>query len=200
VKEDVKSLRKNLQFLMNRKLIILCSLLLVVAIISLFLFQSKGEPQSNHQIESKPLPTIDRPEATIYQDEAMLKGSQAIIAGIVENISNQRLEDLTIELEMRRRQENRIEKKVIKLVPSNLAPTEKGRYSLTINSHEYEETKIVALKSGNHAAPIKFQTRAGAKRPKEPPPPTRTIIIPKRPKKSGDEEFLNTPDTPIHAG
>src|SRR5829696_4761924 len=43
------------------------------------------------------------PEANVYVDEAMLAKPYAIIGGAVENIGTQKLEKLSVEIELRRR-------------------------------------------------------------------------------------------------
>src|SRR5688500_1510149 len=47
--------------------------------------------------------TVHAPEANIIVDEAMLAKPYAIIGGAVENIGSQKLDKLSVEIELRRR-------------------------------------------------------------------------------------------------
>jgi hypothetical protein len=124
------------------------------------------------------------------------KGSQAIVSGTIRNISNEKLTNLTVEVELTHRKDGSTEVRSLDLEPKDLGPTQEGRYSLTLTG-DYRSIKLLRLKSGPQAEQIGFKTAPGAKRPLErAPETTRTIIIerPSAPKQG--EEFINTPDNP----
>lgn len=138
------------------------------------------------------------PAVQIYEDEAMLKGSQAIIGGTVENVAGERLESLTVELELRRRKDNQTEVRALEIVPPTLAPGERGRYTLTLPSNQWSGSRILRLRSATRGEDIAYKSQVGARRPPERIPDTRKVIVeprPTRPRRDG-EEFINTPDNP----
>jgi hypothetical protein len=79
----------------------------------------------------------------------------------------------------------------------DLEPGKKGKFSLKVLSDEWSSTRVVGLRSGARPQEeVAFKAQPGAKRPPE--KIKDNIIIVKTPaqKKSGDSEFINTPDTP----
>ena len=140
------------------------------------------------------------PEAHVLVDEAILRKAHAILGGTVENIGGRRLEDVSVELELRRRADGSVESRTVRLEPASLAPGEKGRYSLKVLSDEWSGSRLLRLRSGGGEREVAFKTSPGARRPPERLSESRTITVTegKRPRRSpGGEEFINTPDTPI---
>lgn len=132
----------------------------------------------------------------VYMDEAVRKGPQAIIGGTVHNISGENLSNLSLEIELTHRKDTGTEVRVLNVEPRDLAPDEKGRYSLTVTG-DYSSVKLLHIKSGANSDEIGFKKAPGAPRPVErAPETTRTIIVnrPSAPKQG--EEFVNTPDNP----
>lgn len=155
--------------------------------------QSAADPQ---QARQKATPV--RPAAHIFVDEAMLRKPHAILGGTVENISDAPLENLSVELELRRRDDGAIELRQVPIVPSQLAPGEKGRYRLEVLSEEWSGSRLLRLHSGSRGTDVAFRSSPGARRPPERLPVERvgngTRAAPARPRPQG-EEFINTPDT-----
>jgi hypothetical protein len=141
---------------------------------------------------------IAPPEAQIFEDEARLRGSQALITGTVRNISGQRLEALSLEMELKRRDNPQAaENRKVQVVPADLAPGEVGRYSLSLQSSEWSGARVLNLNSGRRTEAVAFKSAVGARRPAErPAPDAPKIVVVPRPRPKG-EEFINTPDTPI---
>lgn len=135
------------------------------------------------------------PQALVMVDDALLQGSKTTIGGIVRNTSAQKLEGLSIELELKRRKDGSVEKQIIALNPAQLEPQQEGRYSLELKAHDYSSARLVALKSGPNLVPLPFATAQGQKRPPE-RLESKTIII-NKPAGSKSGEFLNTPDNPV---
>ncbi|HEX8473673.1 MAG TPA: hypothetical protein VF666_06540 [Pyrinomonadaceae bacterium] len=136
--------------------------------------------------------------ARIYEDEAMLKGSQAVIGGTVENVASERLEKLSLELELKRRKDQSTEIRSLEIKPQTLAPGERGRYSLALPSNVWSGSRIVRLRSATRAEDIAYKSEVGARRPPERLPESTTVVLPQtqRPRRSTGEEFINTPDNP----
>ena len=123
----------------------------------------------------------------------MLKGSQAIIGGTVQNISDSDFKGLTVEIELKRRQDATTETRRVEVEPQRLAPGEKGRYSLTV-SREWSSARLVRLSSAAEGTQIAYVSERGALRPPERiENKTKVVVIP-RPRPKG-EEFINTPET-----
>jgi hypothetical protein len=138
------------------------------------------------------------PEAQIYVDEAMLRKPFAVIGGTVENVGGERLENLLVEIELRRRADGTLERREVSVKPGDLEPGEQGRYSIRVLSEEWSGSRVVSLRSGARAEEVVFKTLPGAKRPPERIPEKKiTVVEGPRRKKSQGEEFINTPDTPI---
>jgi len=152
------------------------------------------ELQQGMQPAAKIVPTI---EAQIFEDEARLTGSQAVITGSVRNISDKKLEALSLEMELKRREAQATERRKIKVEPANLAPGEAGRYSLHLPSSEWSGARVLTLNSEKRGETIGFKSAIGARRPLERiPQSSPKIIVAPRTRPKG-EEFINTPDNPI---
>jgi hypothetical protein len=137
------------------------------------------------------------PEAQIFEDEARLKGSEALITGTIRNISDKRLEALSLEMELKRRgNAQAVERRKVNVEPADLAPGEEGRYSLSLPSSEWSGARLLNLNSERRTEAIAFQSAVGARRPPDrlPQGSPKVVIVP-RPKPKG-EEFINTPDNP----
>jgi hypothetical protein len=133
------------------------------------------------------------PQALILVDEALLQGSNTLLAGTVKNIGNERLSGLSVELELKRRTGGTTEKKQVSLSPADLDASQEGQYSLQLKAQDYLSAKVVGLRSGSQVS-VPYTLAQGDKRPPE-RLESKTIKVDKLPpgKRS---EFLNSPDTP----
>lgn len=140
--------------------------------------------------------TSATPEAQIFEDEARLKGSDALITGTIRNISDKKLEELSLELELKHRTAQKTERRHIKVDPASLDPGAEGRYSLSLRSSEWSGARVVNLNSAKRAETIAFKSAVGERRPPErlPQGSPKIVVVP-RPRPQG-EEFINTPDNP----
>ena len=132
------------------------------------------------------------PKALIVVDEAMLQGSLTIIGGAVKNTSGEKLQGLSVELELKRRKDATTEIKSIPLNPAELEPQQEGRYALELKSQDYSSARLVGLNAGPSLR-LAYTTAQGQKRPPE-RLDQKTIIVGKPPSKGGG--FLNSPDNP----
>jgi len=156
-----------------------------------------ARPDTNKGTVKSSAPT----EALVYVDEAMLRKPYAIIGGTVENTSASKLEEVFVELELQRRSDGAKERRLVKVMPEVLKPGERGSYALKILSDEWSDSRIVALRSDATQTEIDFKTSPGHRRPPErliSPTPLIRVEKAQRPqRKSGEEEFINTPDNPV---
>ena len=139
-------------------------------------------------------PPALQPSVQIIENDAMLKGSQAVVSGIVVNISTAPLSNLNLEFELRRRKDGALESRVATITPGQIEPNQQGKYSLVV-PRDYSSAKIKRLAS--NSIDLGFKTAPGLPRPPEPPPQTvKTIIVKRPPNKNAGGDFINTPDTP----
>ena len=157
--------------------------------------QKAPDTQQQQVAQATPTPKPE-PQAHIFVDEAMLAKPFAIIGGAVQNVGNEKLEKLSVEIELKRRADSSVETRQIKVEPSDLEPGQQGKFSLKVLSEEWSSSRVVGLKSGTDAEEVAFRSLPGAKRPPE--KVKENVIIVKTPskKKSGSDDFINTPDNP----
>src|SRR5215217_5895964 len=155
-------------------------------------------PDASQQKAAQATPTPKpEPQAHIFVDEAMLAKPYAIIGGAVQNVGKERLEKLSVEIELRRRADSGLETREIKVEPADLEPGQQGKFSLKVLSEEWSGSRVVGLRSGARGGEeVAFRSLPGAKRPPE--KIKDNVIIVKTPakKKSGGDDFINTPDNP----
>jgi hypothetical protein len=149
------------------------------------------EQQSQTKTARPALPV----KAQVFMDDAIRKDSKVTISGTVQNVSSEKLSNVVVDLELMHRKDAGTDVQSLKVDPGDLAPTESGKYSLTLTG-DYRSIKLLRIKAGAQAEEVGFKTAQGAKRPAEHPPETKSIIVdkPSAPKKG--EEFINTPDNP----
>lgn len=149
------------------------------------------EPQTKANPARPALPL----KAQVYMDEPVRKGPQAIISGTVHNISGEALSNLSVEVELTHRKEAKTEMRTLDVEPKELAPDQKGRYTLTLTG-DYRSVKLRHIKSGAEASLIGFKTAPGVARPVERAPEGKTIVVDRPSQPRQGEEFINTPDNP----
>lgn len=136
------------------------------------------------------------PQVQVFVDEAMIKGSQALLGGAIQNISQNQLTSVTLQIELKRRKDGSSEVRSLAVEPADLNSGQIGRYALTIPSHEYRESHVQSIKADQALKGVPFKLMPGTERPDE-RLPTREIIVTKPSKRSKGEEFINTPDNPV---
>ncbi|HEV7746839.1 MAG TPA: hypothetical protein VGO56_17720 [Pyrinomonadaceae bacterium] len=132
------------------------------------------------------------PKALIIVDEALLQGGKSTLGGVVKNTSTEKLEGLAVELELKRRRDGVLERKLVLVDPGLLESQQEGHYLLEIRAQDYSYARLVGLKAGPNSVPLAYTTAQGQKRPPERLEP-KTIIVGKPGKGGG---FLNSPDNP----
>lgn len=182
-----------------RKLLITAPLLFAIVLLSGCQKRqepSMAGPSSAPKAMQSPSPAAPTPEANILIDEARLAKPYAVIGGTVQNISSERLEKLSVEIELRRRSDGSVERRDVAVEPGELEPGKQGKYSLKVLSEEWSGSRIVKLRSGSRAQEVAFKSLPGAKRPPEKIEGRPVTVNPPARKKPNGDEFINTPDTP----
>jgi hypothetical protein len=118
-----------------------------------------------------------------------------VVGGTVRNISAEKLEGLSVEIELKRRTGGGIEVRQVSVEPRDLQPGEEGKYSLQIVPKAWSGVRVGKLMSEARGGEIPFKPELGARRPAEGRPSPKVVVEP-RPQRKGDD-FINTPDTPI---
>lgn len=132
----------------------------------------------------------------IYVDEALLKKPHAVLGGTVKNVGTERLENLSLEIELTKRSDGSAERREISVEPREIAPGGSGKYSLKVLSEEWSGSRLVRLRGAPGERELAFKTLPGARRPQEKITPVTRVIQESRPRTpSKGEEFINTPDT-----
>ena len=137
--------------------------------------------------------TAKPPKALIIVDEALLQGGKTTLGGIVRNTSAERLEELSVALELKRRKGGALETRLVPLEPGQLDAQQEGHYTLELKAQDYSSARLVGLKAGPNLLPLPYTTAQGQKHPLERPEP-KTIIVGRPAGKGGG--FLNSPDNP----
>jgi hypothetical protein len=183
----------------GRKLVaVVCALAVTAIVFAGYTYLRKRSVQQRLAVTVPHAPTTsDAPKgpakAHILVDEALLKGGQTTIGGTVKNISTEKLDRLTVVLELRRRKDGTLEQISTAVNPHDLEPDHEGRYSLKLPAQQYISARLVGLKSGADAAPLAYTTASGQKRPLERIEP-KVVIVPRAGSRGG--EFLNSPENP----
>ena len=136
------------------------------------------------------------PVAQIFQDEVRLAaGGQAVVGGTVRNISAEKLEGLSVEIELKGRTGGGTQVRQVSVEPRDLQPGEEGKYSLQIVPKDWSGVRVARLLSEARGGEVPFKPELGARRPAEGRPSPKVVVEP-RPRQKGDD-FINTPDKPI---
>jgi hypothetical protein len=138
------------------------------------------------------------PEANIVVDEPRLVKPYAVIGGTIQNVGQQKLEQLSVLIDLRRRDDGTTVRREVAVEPADIAPGGQGKFAVKVEPDEFRGSSVVGLRSGAGARDIAFKTIPGAKRPLERlPDRVVNVKIPSKKPKVGDSDFINTPDTPI---
>jgi hypothetical protein len=177
---------------------VVCALAVTAIFVAGYTYLRKRSAQQRLAAEAAAVKpeTSDVPKgpakAHILVDEALLKGGQTIIGGMVKNISEEKLTALSVELELRRRKDGSLEQLSTPLQPTDLEPNEEGRYSLKLPAQQYNSVRLLGLKEGPDSSLLAYTTALGQKRPPERIQP-KVITVPRT---GQGGEFLNSPDNP----
>ena len=178
-------------------LLILSSTLLIAACQSPQ--KARGRASAADQNGSAAQKAAPTPEANILVDEPRLVKPYAVIGGTVQNVGQQRLEKLSVLIDLRRRDDDTTVRREVEVGPTDLGPGEQGRFAIKVEPEEFRGSSVVGLRSGAGGRDVAFKALPGAKRPPEKIPDGKVVnvIVPRQKSRGGDDEFINTPDTPV---
>jgi hypothetical protein len=178
---------------------ILAAILVTAGLLIGYLVWRKNQAEqvapSQQTSSSKPLRPVLPLKAQVFMDDAIRKDSKVTISGTIQNVSNEKLSNVVVDLELTHRKDAGTDIQSLKTEPSDLGPAESGKYSLTLTG-DYRSVKLLRIKAGTQAEEIGFKTAQGAMRPAEHPPETKTIIVNKPSTPKPGDDFINTPDNP----
>lgn len=161
-----------------------------------FYLRSRNEKAlAERRAEAEKAKAVAPPVAQIFQDEVRLAGGQAVVGGTVRNISGEKLEGLSVEIELKSRTGDGKEVRQVAVEPRDLPPGQDGKYALQIAPKAWGGVSVARLMSAARGGEVPFKPEMGARRPAEGRPAPKVIVEP-RPRQKGDD-FINTPDTPV---
>lgn len=179
-------------------LAVVCALALTAALFAAYMILRKRhaeQARAQEQLLNPPPAPAASPEIQAFVDDAMIRGHQTLLGGTLQNISDKKITDISVEMSLRRRKDGGTEVRTLSVDPKDLEPNQQGRYSLTVVSQDYSGARLLSVKSSSRNGEIAFRSAPGAQRPPERTPQSQTIIQKPSPRPRG-EEFINTPDTP----
>jgi hypothetical protein len=180
----------------TRRLLVgmLCALLLTGSVCGGYLYLRKRHERQVAATASAEKVEKAKAKVEVAVDEARTEGKKSILSGTIHNISNDPLQNLAVELLLRRRTGGATETRIVMPESSELAPDARTRYRLELPVQEYVSATFARVVTGDTHLAVAFKAVPGAERPPLPPlPPGKTIIVSRPAPKDG--EFLNTEQT-----
>lgn len=179
----------------GRRLLIgvLCALILTGAVLGGYLYLRKRHQRqlaAATEIENKK----KAPKVEVFVDEATVNGKTTVLSGTLHNISSDPLQNVAVELQLRRRTGGGVETRTVPVDAKDIPPNGRGRYTLPLPVQDYVSATFFRVTAGDDHVAVGFKALPGEARPPMEAPATR-IVVGKRPAPRG-EEFLNTPSNP----
>jgi len=173
---------------------ILCAVLLTGAVLGGYIGLRK---RHERQVAAAAEAEIKRqaPRVEVFVDDALVNGKTTTLGGTVHNISAENLQNIAVELQLRRRVGAGLDTKVVELETPDLAPDARAHYSIQVATEDYISATFSHVVSGADRAAVPFKALPGNPRPPLDAPGSKTIIVDKRNPGKGDE-FINTPNNP----
>jgi hypothetical protein len=172
----------------------LCAVLLTGALLGGYMALRK---RHERQVAAAAEAEVKRkaPRVEVFVDDAMVNGNTTTLGGTVHNISNENLQNIAVELQLRRRVGAGVDTRVIVPETTDLAPDAKTRYSVQVATQDYISATFLRVVGGADRAAVPFKARPGNAAPPMEPPASKTIVVDKTRPSRGDE-FINTPNKP----
>src|SRR5262245_42476316 len=102
---------------------VVSAVLVTAALLAGYAVMRKRHAQRTQEAIALETPVVtpkSAPKAQIIMDEPLLKGTDTIIGGRVKNISSERMDGLTVHLELRRRKNTELAESLVSVDPSPL--------------------------------------------------------------------------------
>ena len=173
---------------------ILCAVLLTGAVLGGYMLLRR---RHERQVAAAAEAEVKRkaPKVEVFVDDAMVNGKTTTLGGTVHNISTESLQNIAVELQLRRRVGSGLDTKVVVPETTDLAPDARAHYSIQVATDDYISATFLRVVGGTDRAAVPFKALPGTPRPPMDPPASKTIVVEKKSQGKGDE-FINTPNNP----
>jgi hypothetical protein len=173
---------------------VLCALLVTGLVLGGYLYLRK---RHERQVAAAELVEVKKnsPKVEVLVDDAVVKGKTTTLSGTVHNISPETLQNIAVELALRRRAGSGVETRVVVTDAAVLPPDGRARYSLDVTTQDYSTSTFVRVIGGNDRTPVAFKAMPGNAAPPMESPASKTVIVDK-PSSGKRDEFINTPNNP----
>ena len=135
------------------------------------------------------------PKVEVLVDDAVVKGKTTTLSGTVHNISPETLQNIAVELALRRRVGSGIETRVVATDSAALPPDGRARYSLEVATQDYSTSTFMRVIGGSDRTSVAFKAMPGNAAPPMESPASKTVVVDK-PNSGKRDEFINTPNNP----
>ena len=135
------------------------------------------------------------PKVEVLVDDAIVNGKTTTLGGTIHNISTDNLQNIAVELQLRRRVGAGVDTRVVVPEQADLAPDARTRYSLGVTTQDYISATFLRVIGGADRAAIPFKALPGTPRPPMEAPASKTIVVDKTRPTRGDK-YINTPNNP----
>jgi hypothetical protein len=180
----------------TRRLLVglLCAVLVTGLVLGGYLFLRK---RHERQIAAAQAVEVKKnsPKVEVLVDDAVVKGKTTTLSGTVHNISPETLQNIAVELALRRRIGSGIETRVVVTDAAVLPPDGRARYSLEVATQDYSTSTFTRVIGGNDRTPVAFKAMPGNPAPPMESPASKTVVVDK-PSSGKRDEFINTPNNP----
>ena len=173
---------------------LLCAVVLTGAVLGGYLWlRKRHERQVAAAVEAE----VKRkaPKVEVFVDDALVNGKTTTLGGTVHNISNETLQNIAVELQLRRRVGSGMDTRVVAPETTDLAPDAQAHYSIQVATDDYISATFSRVVGGADRAAVPFKALPGNPRPPMDAPPSKTIVVDK-PRTGKGDEFINTPNNP----
>lgn len=173
---------------------VLCALLVTGLVFGGYLFLRKRHERQVAATEALAVKK-NSPKVEVLVDDAVVKGKTTTLSGTVHNISPETLQNIAVELALRRRAGSGIETRVVVTDAAVLPPDGRARYSLEVATQDYSTSTFTRVIGGNDRTPVAFKAMPGNAAPPMESPASKTVVVDK-PNSGKRDEFINTPNNP----
>jgi hypothetical protein len=172
----------------------LCAVLLTGAVLGGYMWLRK---RHERQVAAAANAEVKRraPKVEVFVDDALVNGKTTTLGGTVHNISNENLQNISVELQLRRRVGAGVDSRIVALETTDLAPDARAHYSVQVATDDYISSTFSRVVSGTELAAVPFKALPGNERPPMEPPASKTIVVDKK-QPGKHDEFINTPNNP----
>ena len=173
---------------------IFCAVLLTAAVLGGYMALRK---RHERQVAAAADAEVKRkaPKVEVFVDDALVNGKTTTLGGTVHNISTETLQNVAVELQLRRRVGSGLDTRVVVPETTDLAPDARAHYSIDVATEDYISATFSRVVGGSDRAAVPFKALPGNPRPPMDPPASKTIVVDKKSPGKGDE-FINTPNNP----